>query len=275
MTTDSILHHYFNTNFQMPRAVLHAYQPQADPYFIDQRGSRRFHQPLADFDQLPILHDLHSLNNRISNTMQFFQDRLPLWAIGPETERDEAHDNVRIPDFVVFKYDSDIAGSFEIDNFQNYGYFEHTVVECKRGENSGYTMPRIVQQMHGQCIRLENHTKSCFAIAMKGFRVWFFEYFGEQNRLGIPLAGSFLELGFHFLRPHPSVLFWHQSLRNSMYWRMREESGTGDPLSGWDIRVDSMIIHHLFRYISSYNHPLGYGLVNLGPSSFVEVPFVF
>lgn len=217
------------------------------------------------------------MNDHLSREMERLQDTLPMWAIGPEAERDDANEITRKPDFIVHKYKDDFAGRSLVNNLTNYGFFEHTVVECKRERNSGYTLENILQQLHGQCTRLDNPTRSCFAIAMKGFRVWFFEYFGEQNMQSVPLAGSFRGMGFHFLRPHPDVLFWYQSYRGSMFVRMGGgNNGMGDPLTGWTIGRDDVVIHHLLRYMSSYNHPLGYNQVRHGDFlPFVEVPFPF
>ena len=272
---DAILHHYFNTNIAMPVTVLTGYRAPEDPTFLNARGSRRFNRPLANFDQQPLLHNLHVMHDRVSNEIERLQNILPLWAIGPEAERDDEDEITRKPDFIVYKYDDNLAGTFAMNNLTNYGFFEHTVVEIKRGRNSGYTLERILEQLHGQCTRLENPTRSCFAIAMKGFRVWFFEFFGELNTGGVPIADSYRELGFHFIRPHPDVLYYYQSLRESLFSRMRDGEGMGDPLSGWVIGRDDMIIHHLLRYMSSYNQPLGYMRRRHVIMSFVEVPFPF
>lgn len=278
MVMDAILHHYFRMDIAMPPMTLHTnIRPSYNPAFLNAQGSRSFTQPLANFDQQPLIHNLHTMNERFSIEIERLQDTYPMWAIGPEAERNDENEITRKPDFIVYKYKDDFAGRSLTNNLTNYGFFEHTVVECKRGRNSGYTLENILQQLQGQCSRLENPTKSCFAIAMKGFRIWFFEFFGERNTRRIPTAGSFRGMGFHLIRPHPDVSYWYQSYRESMFVRMQsDDNGMGDPLTGWTIGRDDMVIHHLLRYITSYNHPLGYNQMRYREFlPFVEVPSPF
>lgn len=273
---NSLLNHYFSTHIvPTPNLGVRAFLPIEDPNFLNARGERRFNIPNFDFHRHQhIERTMTDSIGQIRRRLNALQTTIPLWAIGPEAERTYNGEETRKPDFVVLKYDDEIAGSFEEERFHtllNLGYFEHTVVECKRATSGDY-LNDILYQLKEQCERLENHTHSCFAIAMKGFRIWFFEYFGEESDTHVSFNNSFRRFGFHFLRPHPGIQYWYNNIRGS---RLYEGVGMGDPLSGWDLRRDGMVVDHLFRFLSSYNHPLGFNYKEYNGMTFVESPYPF
>ena len=196
-----------------------------------------------------------------TRNIEILQDTTPLWAIGPEAERRGEDAATRKPDFVVYKYESDLAGrmvdDYDLNTFPNHGFFEHTIVECKRRISNDH-LDDILDQLEEQCMRIENPRKCCFAIALKGFRIWFFEYIGEIYDHIIPKNQSFRGKGFHFLRPHGGYLYWQEAISAAGLDDQAEGILLGNGLRGWDLLADGLIIDHIFRYMSSYNQPLGY-----------------
>ena len=178
-----ILYHYFPINLALAPEINLQVPLQANiPGPVDVRGSRLFLNQPADRISLPVHDRIRILQEVNTRNIENLQDTTPLWAIGPEAERsfflaDDAA--TRKPDFVVYKYESDLAGRMEdnLNSFSNYGFFEHTIVECKRRTSNDH-LEDIIDQLEEQCMGIENPRQCCFAIALKGFRIWFFEYIG-------------------------------------------------------------------------------------------------
>ena len=70
-----------------------------------------------------------------TRNIEILQDTTPLWAIGLKADRRGEDTVTRKLDFVVYKYESDLAGrmvdDYDLITFPNHGFFEHTCAECK------------------------------------------------------------------------------------------------------------------------------------------------
>ena len=192
---------------------------------VDVRGSPFFTQP-GNRLSLPVQDRIRILQEVNTQNIENLQDIAPLWAIGPEAEWRGDDAATRKPDFVVYKYESNLAGcmvdEYDLNTFVNRGLFEHTIFECKR-RTSNDRLEDTIDQLEEQCMRMENPRECCFAIALKGFRIWFFEYIGDKYVILYPKIKAFARRGFIFL-DHTVVMFTGRRLSERLVWMigMRE-----------------------------------------------------